>query len=451
MRGRAAARASASSGRRRSTACPARARDAQQPVEPGAVAGPDLDRARVEDRAQRLGELQQQLLHRDAAAGAVAEDAQRLLGRPVGVRAHQARDAPAQPVARGQRDDASQQQRQHRRCARRGAAGGRARAGRRRRRRRNGGEQRGHDRRSRPAASRGRPSGRLMPAGLMRAPGRRASARPGPRAAATSALWVTTRIVWPSAFSARTGPAPRPHRRSPARRSARRRAAAPERSPARGRSPAAAAARPTAPTGAVRSLPSRPSTSSSSRARSSAARRVAPPASAASDHVLHRRHALEQVEELEDEADRRGGARARARPRSGRSAAARRRTTSPSSGAVEAGDDLQQRGLAAAGRAGQRAQLARARPAGRRRAGRGPARSVRASKVLCTPSDLEHGQAVVVGHARTVLARARVRGRVPAVARRFGADSGAGTTSRGRQRRPGGVRLHTRSRRGEIG
>ena len=78
-------------------------------------------------------------------------------------------------------------------------------------------------------------------------------------------------------------------------------------------------------------LSPRPSRSSRSRARVSAGLRLRPAMTAGSDHVLERGHALEQVEELEDDADVACGACGPARPRPARSPARRPATISPSS------------------------------------------------------------------------------------------------------------------------
>ena len=176
-------------------------------------------------------------------------------------------------------------------------------------------------------------------------------------AAATSSSWVTMRIVWPSAWRRGTARAPRGRRRCRARRSARRRAAASARWRAPGRSPGAGADHRRAPR-----APRRPCRRGrAGRAGRGPGSRPAcascPAIIAGQDDVLEHRHALEQVEELEHDADV-------AAAHAGQLVLALAGDLLAGEhdlavvGGVEAGDEVEQRRLAAARRAHDRDELA---------------------------------------------------------------------------------------------
>ena len=193
-------------------------------------------------------------------------------------------------------------------------------------------------------------------------------------AAATSSSWVTIRIVWPPWWRRRNSSItswPPSESRAPVGSSASRRVGSLARARAmarRWRCP------PESEPGAALALSDRPSRSSRSRPRVSAGLRFEPGDHRRQGHVLEHGHALEQVEELEDDPDVRAahagqlvlglagdllvGEHDRALV-----------------GLVEAGDEVEQRRLAAARRSHDGDELAAVASGSRRRAAPAPGRS----------------------------------------------------------------------------
>ena len=170
-----------------------------------------------------------------------------------------------------------------------------------------------------------------------------------------------------------------------ARRTARPSAAAAGRAAARGRARRAAACRPTARAAACRRSRSSPAMSESCSARAARGAGVLAGQLGRQQHVLQDRAPFQQHRRLEDHADVGQWARARR---------GRRPSTRAGGGGPQAGHDAQQRGLAAAARAHQRDELARADRRARCRRAPRPGRSP--PRMSCRPG---RGRSVPRVHA----------------------------------------------------